>query len=311
VVVCSRDRADQLTRCLKSLNNLDYPHFEVVVVDNASTDERTKAVTLAAGARYLRENRPGLDFARNAGWRASRFNLVAYTDDDVEVNSNWLRGVASAFTDDTVRAMTGLVIAATMSTEAERCFELGYGGMGKGVRPRRFDPRQLRPADLLGAHHCGVGANMAFRRSTLERLGGFDTALDVGTPSRGGGDLDVFHRTLAAGWVLRYQPTAIVRHHHRQTLAALRRQHADNGRAFGVYLLTILRTGTVGRLATVRYGLGTWFRWLVSRIIGRLRGREPLPMTLLLAELGGALTAPWAYLATHYRDRRLGGRSFS
>lgn len=81
----------------------------------------------------------------------------------------------------------------------------------------------MGPYDLVTVHHMGVGANMAFRRRVLEQLGGFDTALDVGTPSHGAGDLDMFHRALLSGATVRYEPVALVWHQHRRDMAALRR----------------------------------------------------------------------------------------
>jgi hypothetical protein len=144
---------------------------------------------------------------------------------------------------------------------------------------------------------------MAFRRDLLEQLGGFDTALDVGTPAHGGGDLDILHRALMAGAVIRYQPAAIIRHHHRRELTALRRQLYDNGRAFGVYLLTVLRRGAVSRRTTVWYALRVWLGWKVGRVFLRLLGRDLLPMPLLLAELWGATHAPWAFLSAYRNDR--------
>ncbi len=303
VVVCTRDRADQLQRCLGALSRLAFPAYEVIVVDNAPRTDATQQVVAAAGVRYVREDRPGLDWARNRGLAEARYGVVAYTDDDTEVDPQWLAGIAAGFADPSVGAVTGLVIPGALDTEAEVLFELCYGGMGKGTMPREWDPAVLSARQLIGTHHLGVGANMAFRRELLERLGGFDTALDVGTPSHGGGDLDILHRVLMAGAVIRYEPAAILGHHHRRELAALRRQHYDNGRAFGVYLLKIFARGAIPRHTTAWYALRVWLSWLVGRVYHRFRRRELLPMRLLLAELWGAMHAPWAFISTYRSDR--------
>ena len=131
--------------------------------------------------------------------------------------------------------------------------------MGKGFHSRDFCPDRLTVRERLCSQHAGVGANMAIRRDWLAARGGFDTALDVGTPAHGGGDLDMFHRTLAAGGTLRYQPSAIVHHYHRREMRALRRQLYDNGRAFGVYLISRVRCGERGE-AVIAYaaGCGGW-----------------------------------------------------
>jgi len=305
VVVCTRDRAEQLQRCLEALSRLVFPAYEIIVVDNAPRSDATRQVAAAAGARYVREDRPGLDWARNRGLAEARHDIIAYTDDDTEVDPRWLAGIAAGFADPAVGAVTGLVIPGALDTDAEVLFELCYGGMGKGTTPREWDPATLTGRELIATQHLGVGANMAFRRELLRRLGGFDTALDVGTPSHGGGDLDMLHRVLMAGAVIRYEPAALLRHHHRRELGELRRQHYDNGRAFGVYLLKILRRGAIPRRTTAWYGLRSWLTWLVGRIYHRLRRRELLPMPLLLAELWGAVHAPWAFIATSRNDRQI------
>jgi glycosyltransferase involved in cell wall biosynthesis len=308
VVVCTRDRTATLARCLDSLRALAYPEFEVVVVDNAPTTGDTAALVERLGAewptlRYVREDCPGLDWARNRGLAEAHHEIVAYTDDDVRVDRDWLSGVVSAFADPNVMLVTGFVAPGELETEAQVIFEDWYGGMGKGVRPQRWQPNSLGPRDRLGAHHLGVGANMAFRRDWLQTLGGFDTALDVGTASHGAGDLDAFHRTLALGGVACYEPMAIVWHYHRRETRALRNQLRDNGRAFGVFLLTRWWRHERPRRAVVRYAVGTWLRWLALRIPRRFLRREKMPIPLQLSELRGVLEAPWAWLATYRRDR--------
>ena len=305
VVICTRDRPDLLTCCLRSLALLEYPEYEVLVVDNAPASDATERVAAAAGVRYVREPLPGLDRARNRGLTEASHDLVAYTDDDVEVDRQWLAGIARGFGDPQVSAVTGMISPAALDTEAELLFEFGYGGMGKGTLPRRWDPAIMPASRILASHHVGVGANMAFRRPVLERLDGFDAALDVGMPARGGGDLDIFHRVLASGGVIQYEPNALVRHHHRRHMSALEGQHRDNGRAFGVYLIKVLRRRSVPRTATVRYILRVWWPWLIGRMARRLFAREKLPLRLLWAELIGAFQAPWAYVATYRRDREL------
>jgi hypothetical protein len=94
-------------------------------------------------------------------------------------------------------------------------------------------------------------------------------------------------------------------HYHRRELAALGRQLRDNGRAFGVYLLTRWARHERPRRAVVRYAVGTWLAWLLLRVPRRLLGRELMPLGLQAWELRGALEAPWAWRATYRSDRRL------
>lgn len=309
VVVCTRDRPDLLGRCLESIRKLDYPDYEVVVVDNASKSNETREVAERSGARCVREERPGLDSARNRGIASTRHEIIVFTDDDVEVDRLWLRGIAAGFEDPSVQCVSGFVMPARMDTEAELLFELCYDGMGKGTYPRRWDPARMKRRDLVGAHHIGIGANMAFRRPLLESLGGFDPALDVGTESHGGGDLDILHRALMHGAIVRYEPRAFVRHYHRRDMQALKRQHYDNGRAFGVYLLTILRRGEIPRHVTLWYAMRIWLTWYLGRLVKRMRKRDTLPVPLIVSELWGACHAPWAYFAT-YKQARSRDRTF-
>jgi GT2 family glycosyltransferase len=287
VVVCTRDRAPSLARCLASLARLDPPAAEVLVVDNAPRDESTRETVAATPFRYVREDRPGLDRARNRGIAEAGHGVIAFTDDDVEVQPGWLGALAAAFRDPAIAGVTGRVLPASQETRAERLFQAYGNGMDKGKRPRAFDPAALAPADLLRTQDLGVGANMAFRRSTLEAVGGFDPDLDAGTPAAGAGDLDLFHRLLCAGFVLRYEPAAIVLHHHRRTMEELRRQLRDNGHSYAVYLRKVWRERSVPRPAVARFAAG-WAVWLAGRVVLGLLGRRRLPLRLLWAELAGA-----------------------
>lgn len=304
VVVCTRDRPESLRRCLADLAKLDYQNYEVIVVDNASRGPETAEVVAERGFRYAREERTGLDWARNCGLDAAKYALVAYTDDDVQVDAGWLRGIAAAFADPQVAAVTGLVLPAEVESQAQALFER-YGGMSKGFTPRLFERQRLGDAGIIAAHQCGVGANMAFRRAALMALGGFDTALDVGTPAFGGGDIDIFHRVLAAGLALHYEPSALVWHQHRRDLPGLRRQIYGNGRAFGVYLAKIWRDRSVPRQAVAIYAARWVGGWLVRRVFDSARGRLNTPLRLALDELWGALHAPSAYRETYRRDAEI------
>ena len=305
VVICTRDRPQSLQRCLDSFRALDYQSFEIIVVDNAPTSAATERLVAECAidqrVRYVREDRPGLDWARNRGIEEARSDIIAFTDDDVRVDPGWLRGFARAFADPDTVLVTGLVVPAELATEAQVVFEDWCGGMGKGMLPSSYQRDELSAAAQLGSHHLGVGANMAFRRDWITRIGGFDTALDVGTPSHGAGDLDIFERCIMSGDVARYEPTAMVWHYHRRDMRALRRQITDNGRAFGVFLLS--RWLKHHRAGVFSYAFRIWFGWLVGRAVRHLLRREPMPLALQACEWWGALQAPWAYYATYKNDR--------
>lgn len=232
VVVCTRDRPDDLSLCVDRLTALEYPKFEVVVVDNAPSDERTHDRFVATVGdddrfRYVVEPVPGLSNARNRGLQAARFPLTAFTDDDVWVDPGWLRGISGGFLrSSAVGCVTGLVAPAELETAAQRFFDRHSGWPSVAV-PRLFDLDEHRdpaPSFPFSAGVFGTGANFAVDRALAIAIGGFDPLLGAGTPTGGGEDLDMFVRVLFAGRALAYEPTAIVWHVHRATDEALDRQ---------------------------------------------------------------------------------------
>lgn len=307
VVVCTRDRPAELARCLAALGRLDYAPYDVVVVDNAPRDDAAARVVRTTRCRYVREERPGLDRARNRGAAAARHDLIAYTDDDCEPDPGWLAGLAAAFADPRIAGVTGRILPASVETPAERLFQRYGDGMDKGETARELQWDRLSPFGRIAVQAAGAGANMAFRRAALEAAGGFDPGLDLGTPARGAGDLDLFHRFLKAGFVLRYEPAAIVRHHHRREMPQLRRQLRDNGRSFGVYLLKLWRErrgDPRARAAVAAFTLLRWGPWLAGRVVRGALGLHALPLPLLWDELAGALSAPRAFLEVQRAEVR-------
>jgi GT2 family glycosyltransferase len=238
VVIATRDRPTSLARCLDTVLALDHPDFDVVVVDNASTDDRARAAVEAYGARYVWEGRPGLARAHNAALPHLTGEVVAFTDDDVEVDPLWLRHLTDGFADPEVACVTGLIFPAEVETPAQAWIE-AHAGFGKGFERQVYDLGEHRPDDRLfpfTAGRLGSGANMAFRASTLSDLGGFDETLGVGTPARGGDDLAAFYDVIRNGHRLVYEPAALVLHHHHADSTAVRRLAYSYGIGLSAYL---------------------------------------------------------------------------
>ena len=243
VIVATRDRAALLDRCLQALLASHYPSFDIVVVDNApSTDETAKLIA----ERYaheprvhgIREDRPGLGLAHNAGLATVAGPIVAFTDDDVVVDAHWLEHLASPFTDPKVGCVTGMIVPARLDTQAQWWLE-GYAGFSKGFVTRVFDLDVNRPDDVLfpyAAGKLGSGANMAFRAEVLREMGGFDAALGTGSGAYGGDDLAAFFEVVTRGHRLVYEPAALVRHDHQSTEEGLRRQVFGYGAGLTAYL---------------------------------------------------------------------------
>jgi GT2 family glycosyltransferase len=307
VIVCTRDRTELLARCLDGLLGLDYPEYEIIVVDNAPSTDATARLAAKFPVRYVREDRPGLDRARNAGISQARHEIVAFIDDDARPDRRWLTAFARVFEEPEVMAVTGFVAPLELETQAQIRFEEIYGGMGHGFRPKVLQRTLLTDAQLLWASSFGVGANMAFRREVFRSIGFFDPALDVGTPSGGGGDVEMFHRLVANGSTLVYEPAALVWHQHRRQTAGLRRLIFDNGRSFGGYLLTSMRKETLSRGSILYFAVRHWlWAWLIYRL---LKPGRRQPRSLVWIELSGALASPLAYLLAQAGARRLDSTS--
>jgi O-antigen biosynthesis protein len=293
VSVCTRDRSADLSLCLDSLDRLAYPALDLLVVDNAPSNDAVERLIHSRypRIRYVREPQPGLDRARNRAIAEARGEILAFTDDDVIVDPFWAAALASAFAEDpAVMAVTGLVVPYELESEAQVLFER-YRSFARGFERTRVQATGTTRsiAWRYGATATfGTGANMAFRRAVFDRLGGFDPALGAGTICRGGDDLDLLFRVIKAGHALVYEPRALVRHRHRSQLAELQRQIADHGVGFSAYLI---RTGLA--YPEERLGLACLEAWWWSKLLYRaLRPRTPpanVMRRLALAELRGSL----------------------
>jgi GT2 family glycosyltransferase len=298
VAVCTRDRPDNLATCLDSLERLEYPGLEILVVDNAPSSEASRSLVERRGARvrYAREPRPGLDWARNRAITEARGEIIAFTDDDVTVDPSWVRALVAAFgVDERVAAVTGLVLPAELETEAQVLFER-YRGFSRGFVPRRIAAAGGGPLALRygAAGDYGTGANMAFRRSLFARIGDFDPALGAGTPTRGGDDLEMFFRVLKEGYALVYEPHAVVRHRHRRSIEALRRQIADHGISFSCYIVRGMLAYPDERLAFARLACWWWAK-LAARTLWPRSSPGRALRRLAMAELRGCLVGLHRY----------------
>ena len=225
VVICTRDRGEALAGCLKSVTAQTSAPKEIVVIDNSEDGGAEPICRHFPEVRHVREPRPGLSVARNAGIRASRGEIIAFTDDDVELHPNWTAEITRALSSKDIEAMAGLVLPAGLDTRAQRIFQLEMGGFGTTFVQLRFDHQFFEETRPHGAHvwKIGAGANMAFRRRLFERIGLFDERLGAGA-SGCSEDSELWYRMLASGGVCLYEPRATVFHHHRRELPELRRQ---------------------------------------------------------------------------------------
>jgi GT2 family glycosyltransferase len=293
IVVCTTGHRPTLRPLLEQLVDLDDPAFEVVVVENARVPTLPTDELARLGVRHVLEQRIGLDVARNRGLAEATGELVAYVDDDCVVDPGWLTGLRKAFADREVDLVTGRVLPADLSRPSQQAFQIAFP-WDRGIFPVRFDRRADHPWFPASTYHLGTGCNMAFRRDALERIGGFDETLDMGTLIGGGGDLDAFARLIDVGGTACYEPTAVVRHVHRGTMADLRWQVWGYGLAQGA----VMAKGVLTRRGQRRTILRFWAHRVGTRLgelDTRVRHGDGLPRSVLALEAVGLVVGPLAY----------------
>jgi GT2 family glycosyltransferase len=303
VVTTCGGPGSRLHHTLRGVLAQTYPRFEVVVVDNRPTTSGVEQALEAAfpgesRLRYAAEPRAGLAHARNRGAAAAVGEIVAFTDDDVEIDPDWLGSLVAGFDDPRVACVTGLILPLELETGAQRLLE-EFGGYAKGFERRTWDCGEHRPDSPLYPYTVGAfgsGANAAFRAAALADLGGFDGALGAGTLARGGEDIDIYVRCVQRGYRITYEPRAIVRHAHLREMADVRRKVRDYGVGLGAMLtkhLLLDRSSAAGVLSRVPAGAAH----LLSAGSPKNASRSSTyPASLVLAELHGLLYAPVAYL---------------
>ncbi len=312
VVIATRDRTESLAECLAALEAVDYPHYEVVVVDNAPATRATADLIADRYAddpriRYVTEPHPGLGWAHNCGLAHARGEIIAFTDDDVIVDRHWLSELLRGFAlGPDVGCVTGLVVPQEIETQSQYWFDT-HSGFNKGFRRRVFDLERNRPADRLFPYRSsmfGTGANMAFRAAALRAVGGLDPVLGPGTAAKNGEDLDIYFRIIKAGYQLVYLPSAFVRHRHRSDYAALRDQFYTYGVGFTAYLAKLIATNPLDGLRILAR---------IPAIVAFSRGKRhatdstpgvQYPAELAKVELRGRFYGPLAYARSRWRHRK-------
>lgn len=295
IVICSRNRAPLLTPMLDALREVRTERsWEVLLIDNASTDD-TRAIldSFAAERPHARAETVaaiGLGAARDAAWRMAKGDIILFSDDDCYVAPDIVDATLAAFA---AHPDVGLLGGRILLHDADDYpVTIDRRAEPEDILPFRFAP----PGTLQGA-------NLAFRRSTLEAIGGIDPTFGAGTPFPCE-DIDAVAASLWAGIPGRFEPSVVVRHHHGRKAAdypALMRSY-DKGRGayYAKYLLrrdsrlAYLRgwlDGTFrnihrGNLATLRRELVSAMRYLrVRRAYGFMAAAAPAAAATYLALL--------------------------
>ena len=274
LVICTRNRSAQLVRCLEVIRNLHLDSaWEIVLVDNGSTDDTADVIeaqknSMPAPVKSIQEMVPGLGRARNAGIRAASGEIIVFTDDDCYPNEDWLLQIDKAFQDPGLGFVTGKVVL--------------HDPDDYPISVNLLEEARDVPAGAYVSPYILMGANLAFRRTALEKIGGFDSNMGAGTryPVE---DVDAAARVVMAGWSGAYRPDIVVRHHHGRKevdVAALCRGY-DYAR--GAYHMKLLLRGKPWFFARGIISLRWRFSWrslawetrggtayLWARLLGRL-----------------------------------------
>jgi GT2 family glycosyltransferase len=215
VIVCSYNGSRTIRDCCEGLRQLEYPDFEVIVVDDGSTDA-TAAIAEGYGFRVVRTENRGLSSARNTGLAAATGEIVAYLDDDAYPDPHWLGYLAETFARTDHAGVGGPNLTPAEDGPIAQCVARSPG-----------NPTHVLLTDGEAEHI--PGCNMAFRRSALEAIGGFDPRFRAA-----GDDVDVCWRLRERGFTLGFSPAATVWHHRRSSVSAYLKQQVGYGRAEGL-----------------------------------------------------------------------------
>jgi glycosyltransferase AglI len=207
VIVPVHNREHHIDSCIRSL--IDQHHsgrYDVVIVDNNSTDGTVDRVLRYDKVKLLFELRQGSYAARNTGARFCEGDIVVFTDSDCSVLPDFLARISSIFEDPSVQIIKGRVCVRPNETAFH------------SYQQREYD-RRINNDSHLFETNC-----VAIRRSTLLDLGLFDERL------LSGGDTDLSTRAKDSGIYVKYDPEIVVYHHPRPTLGSYFRMNACRGR---------------------------------------------------------------------------------
>ncbi len=213
VVICAYDAERTMRPCMESLRKLDYPNFEVIVVDDGSRDRTAEIAMDFPEFRLIRQPNKGLSVARNVGLHAARGDIIAYTDSDCVVDPNWLTLLVRTMEEGGFDGCGGPNLSPHEEGRLEACCAASPGA----------------PSHVLTAHDEAehlAGCNMAFTKAALTKVGGFDPQF-----TSAGDDVDMCWRLIDAGYRLGFSPAAFVWHFRRNTIKAYYGQQRGYGRA--------------------------------------------------------------------------------
>jgi GT2 family glycosyltransferase len=249
VIVCSYNGGQTLEACLRSLKKLNYPDYEVVLVDDGSKDNTKEIVSHHPWVKTIHQPNMGLSVARNVGAAHASGEILAYTDSDCMADPDWLYYLVGTLLSGDYAGVGGPNISPPAQNWHQACVAAAPGG-----------PSHVLLTDVVAEHI--PGCNMAFHRWAFDKVGGFDPEY-----RKAGDDVDFCWRLQQEGQVIAFSPSAIVWHYRRFTLKAFRKQQEGYGEAESLlrfkHLVFFGPTGTAKWKGQI-YGAPR-FTWLVNK----------------------------------------------
>jgi glycosyltransferase involved in cell wall biosynthesis len=279
LIICTRDRSQQLVRCLESVEAIRFDRpWELIVVDNGSVDHTAAVIqefvrTASIPSQYVFEPRLGKSNGLNTAIALARGQILAFTDDDCYPAADFLTRIWTAFGDPSLGYVTGRIM---LHDPADHPM-----ATNESTTPLTFPGRSFVRSGTVS------GANMAFSRKALFDIGGFDPLFGAGSmfPAE---DLDVAGRASAIGWKGQYSPEVVVRHHHGRKASDFPGLMTLYGLGTGGYHMKLLLNGE--------------FLWFVQGIY-QTPQRYKMSRRMVLWEAVGAAKYAYIYLAQALRGR--------
>ena len=294
VVICTRDRPEQLHGCLEAVARLDYPSYEVVVVDNAPADDATRRVADQWAVRYVEEPVGGLSRARNTGARASTGEVVAFLDDDARPNVDWLQELTAPF-------ITAGVVAVTGKTEPSAPGVVSRQSAAQSARPFTvFDKTNEQWFEQANFGGIGNGNNMAILRSVLKDWPGFDVRLGRGAIIEGGEEHHAFFQLIERGWKVAFTPKAVVQHQEPATPSEIAASHLRLVRTSAAYLTFLFAEYPMYRSRVIAFAKEALARQASLARNGSMQSGRRSTLRLLASAVAGLLV----YLKSRLQDRK-------
>ncbi len=269
VIVCTRNRGDNIVPTAKSILRDGYPDFELIIVDQSNDDLTEKALAPSCAqdsrVRYVKTPPQGKSTALNLGAQMARGEYIALTDDDCEPEAGWLSAFVAGFEQNPkIGCIFGDVKAGPHDSSK------GYVPALRTTEPR-FVYRLRDYIRIPDRIHTGMGANMAVRAEALAKMHGYDPCLSAGSRFNGGEESDLAARMLLAGYIIFFSPDASVTHFGFREAQHLTDDFRRWSRPRGATFAKHLRLGVLYR-APLTY---LWSR--VKLVLGAVGRLKPLP----------------------------------